>query len=81
MTNQDMSPQEYKVQRLKQNFANRVSEYEDRIATLETQLIILQQRLQQEEEDKVAKAQAIVEKDHKEALELADGDLEIEDEE
>lgn len=49
MTNekQEVTAEQYKVQRLKANFANRMADYEDVIATLQTKIAMLEQQLEQ----------------------------------
>lgn len=44
--NDELTAEQFKARRMRANFANRVLEYEDKIADLETQLAIVQQQLQ-----------------------------------
>lgn len=47
---QEVTAEQYKAEILKQNFARRCADYEDHIASLQTQLAIAQQRLGQYED-------------------------------
>lgn len=42
---QEITPEQYKAEVLKQNFARRCADYEDVIASLQTQVAMLQQQL------------------------------------
>ena len=46
---QEITPDEYRQQVLKRNFANRCAEYEDAIARLQTRIAMLEQALQQQQ--------------------------------
>lgn len=54
--NEEITPEQYKARLLKQNFANRCADYEDVIATLQTRVAILEQRLKQYEDTDTADA-------------------------
>jgi hypothetical protein len=45
--NKEMTQEEYKARVLKQNFAMRCSDYEDVIATLQTQIAMMEQQIKQ----------------------------------
>jgi hypothetical protein len=46
---QEVSPEQYKTRLLQQSFAERIVEYEDTIASLRTQVAMLQQQLESSE--------------------------------
>lgn len=47
---ENITPEQYKMQIMKRNFANRVADYEEALATIQTQLQMAQQQLERYEE-------------------------------